>query len=351
MILENYFSLITHLLAKSKGLILLLLLGLTLLTNCGKPNEAESLFPEDISGGYKVVSKFITAGYSQDLLIKDSLVYIAQGEGGLMIVNVADPKNPKTVSITSEDVRGYSTKIAIKDSAIYLAAGSFGVTVLNIARPETPIGTASNLSMKPAKNIYILGDYMFTAVSEQGVKIAEVSFPTQPDIRGGVQTTGFGQGVATNVDSSYLLVANGELGLEIFDISNFQGGFGIYPQVGWTDTPGYAEAVIVSENESIAFMACGVGGLQIIDFSDTSDVHIIGSYDGVGYAKELNYHSQRIYMTAELGGLQIIDVSDLTKPSLIGMIETEFALGVDNDENYIYVADEDEGLIIISIPD
>ena len=45
-----------------------------------------------------------------------------------------------------------------------------------------------------------------------------------------------------------------------------------------------------------------------------------------------------------LGGLQIIDVSDVTAPKLLGAVETKFALGLDMDENYIYLADEDEGI-------
>ncbi|MCX6234779.1 MAG: hypothetical protein NT175_08650 [Bacteroidetes bacterium] len=332
-----------------KKLFIWLLSGLLLLMGCGKPIDPESLKPGD--GGYKIVKRFPTSGYAQDVLKKDSLLYIAQGEGGLIIVNVADPKNPQTVSVTTEDVRGYSTKIAMKDSVVYLAAGSFGVTVLDVGDPVVPIVTVSNLNMKPARNFRILGNFMFTAISEQGVSISEISYPTQPDIRGGISTTGYAYGLTTTADSNYLLVACGEMGLSIFDISDFQEGFGVYPTVGWCDTPGCAEAITVLDNESVAFMACGTAGLQIIDYSDTSNVYIVGSYNSGGYAKDLLYNNQRIYLTTETRGLQIIDVSDVTEPYLIGLLETAYALGLDMDEKYIYVADEDEGLIIISIPD
>lgn len=80
-------------------------------------------------------------------------------------------------------------------------------------------------------------------------------------------------------------------------------------------------------------------------------MHIVGSFDGGGYAKEILLKDDLIYMTVELGGLQIIDVSNAADPYLVGTIETEFALGVDVDDDYVYVADEDEGLIIIEIPD
>lgn len=328
----------------------LLLSVIGLLWSCGKPTTPENIIPPDVSGGYKIVTKYPTSGYAQDVLKKDDLLYLAQGEGGLEIVNVSNPENPETVSITSEGVRGYSIKVAMLDTVVYLAAGSFGVTVIDVADVLDPIVTAANTSMKPAKNLHIMGNYLFTAVSEIGVKISDVSYPSQPDPRGDINTIGFAYAVATSADSNYLFVACGEMGLEIIDISDFQQGYPIYRQVGWVDTPGKAEAVTLLEEESLAFMACGTSGLQIINYADTNNIHIVGSIDVAGYVKDLIYKDHKIYQTAELAGLQIIDVSDATEPKLIGVVETEFALGLDMDDHYIYVADEDEGLIVVSIP-
>jgi hypothetical protein len=328
-----------------------LISGLILLAACGKPTNPESLIPDDISGGYKIVKVFPTPGYAQDVLKKDSLLYIAQGEGGLLIVSVDDPVNPHIVSQTTDGVRGYSSKLAMKDSVIYLAAGTFGVSVVNAANPASPFVTVSNLGMKPARDFLILGNYMFTAVSEQGVNIAEISYPTQPDIRGGLTTTGYAYGLTCSADSNYLFAACGEMGMSIYDISNFQEGFGIYPQVGWCDAPGDAESIWILDDRKIAFLACGTGGLQIMDYSDTSNIFIAGSYDSIGYAKELIYSNNLIYITMETYGLQVIDVTDISKPKLIGMVRTSYALGLCKDDKYIYVADETDGLIIISIPD
>ena len=334
--------------------LFVMLLGLVFLMSCGKPTDPESLNPlkpEDNTGGYTIVNRFQTSGYAQDVVKKDNLLYIAQGEGGLMIVNVDDPENPQTVSNTSEGVRGYSNKITMKDSVVYLAAGSFGVTVLNVIDPNAPVVTASNTSMKPARNFHIMGNYLFTAISEQGVNISEISYPLDPDPRGTTTTSGYARGLTTTADSNYLIVACGEMGLSMFDISDFQQGFGIYPRVGWCDTPGYTEAVTILDDVSIAFMACGTAGLQIVDYSDTTNIYIVGSFDNGGYAKDLMYDDELIYMTTELNGLQIIDVSEVAQPKLIGSIETEYALGLDIDENYVYVTDEVEGLIVISKPD
>ncbi|MCW8811866.1 MAG: hypothetical protein OQK64_12985, partial [Ignavibacteriaceae bacterium] len=92
------------------------------------------------------------------------------------------------------------------------------------------------------------------------------------------------------------------------------------------------------------------GGLVIADYSDTNDVKIVGSFSTGGYAKEVFYQNNKVYVATELRGLQIIDVSNVTSPFLIGTVETEYALGLTADDKYIYVADEKEGLIVVSTP-
>ncbi len=315
---------------------------------CAKPNDPESLTQS--SGGYAIVSKLATTAYAQDVEVRDSLAYIVQGEGGLLIVNVADRARPRIVAACQEGVRGYSYKLAIKDTVVYVAAAAFGVNVVNVRNPLAPVAAASNVAIKPAKSFSVFGNYLFTSISESGVKIADITVPSQPDIRGGIQNPGYAQAITTTSDSAYLLVACGEMGLALFDIRDMQGGFGFYPQVGWTDVPGYAVDVVTMGSRPIAFVACGRGGVQVVDFSDTAHVRVIGSYATGGYAKEIAYRNNRVYVTTELRGLQVLSVEDPAAPKLVGVIDTEFALGLAVDQQYVYVADEDEGLIIISIP-
>jgi hypothetical protein len=224
--------------------------------------------------------------------------------------------------------------------------------VLDISDPYFPTVTVSNYGTKPAKGLHVLGNFLFTATSELGVRISDIHFPTQPDQLGGLTTIGYGYGSANTSDSAYLLVACGEMGLSVFDISDFGEGWGPYPLAGWCDTPGNAEAVAVSDVASIAFMACGNSGLQIIDFSDTTNYHIVGSFNYSGYAKALVYSDQKIYMAARKGGLQIIDVADLTQPKLIGKVDMEGAYGLFVEDRNgwvdIFVADEVEGLIVVT---
>lgn len=331
-----------------KILFAVLFLELVLLAGCGTPNDPESIIGGD--GGYKIASKFSTSGFAQDVVVKDTIAYVTQGEGGLMIINISDRKSPRELSSVIQNLKGYSNKVAVKDSVVYISAGAFGVSVVDAIDPFNPFITATNLALKPAKGFDIWGNFLFTAVGEYGFKISEISYPTQPDIRGETPAPGFAQAVFVSPDRNYLLVACGEMGFSLFNISELQSGWGIYPMAGWVDTPGYAEDVIAHPDLPYAFLACGTSGLYVVDYTDSANVKIIGSYSTGGYAKEVVYKDNKAYVTTGMRGLQIFDVSNITSPVRIGTVQTKLAKGLAIDDKYVYVADESEGLVIISIP-
>ncbi len=300
-------------------------------------------------GGYKIIGKCATTAFAQDVVVKDSVAYLAQGEGGLISINIANPKKPEVIS-TMTSIRGYTYKLTVVDSILFLASGTFGINSIDISNLSNPIFIANNRSVSPAKDFGIWSNFLFIATSEEGVRIADITYAAEPDIRGRLVTPGFAQGVAVSPDNKFAIVAGGETGLSFFDLSQLQNGYGEYSWFDLLDIPGYAENVAVNPVQKIAYVACGTAGLTIVDYSDSANVKVVGRFDTGGYAKELFYRNNKIYVTAELRGLQIIDVSNPASPVRIGTVQTLYAKGVTADDNYIYVADEDEGLIVISIP-
>ena len=323
--------------------------SLVLLASCGTPNEPESIFGGD--GGYKIVSKFMTFGSAQDVLVKDTIAYVTHGEGGLIILSVSDQKLPKELSnVTQQDLKGYCNKIASNDTLIFISAGAWGVSTIDVSNPLYPIVKSYNVPIKPAKGMDVMGEFLFTAIGEEGFQVAKIDAGYYLDPRGKTSTQGFAQAVCVTADTNYLLVACGEMGFTIHDISYLAGGQGEYTLIGWTDTPGYAEDVVSHPTLPYAFMACGTSGFYIIDYSDSANVRVVGSYSTQGYAKEIAYKDGKAYVTTGQRGLQIFDVSNVTAPVRIGTVETKLAMGLAVDDHFVYVADEQEGLVIISIP-
>lgn len=322
--------------------------ALILISGCGTPNDPESILGGD--GGYKIVGKYKTSGYAQDVVVKDSLAYIAQGEGGLEIINVANHSSPQLITNLIDGCRGYSSKIAMLDTIVYIASGTFGITVVNVSDPYFPYMTVNNRTIKPGKDFCIYKNFLLTAVSEEGIWISDISYPGYPDPRSQLESPGYAQGIACSSDSNYAIIAIGEMGLAFYDVSQLQTGSGSYPLVKVVDTDGYAENVCVNPDIPVAYVASGTGGLSMIDYSDSLNINLVGKFETGGYAKEVYYKSDKIFISTETRGIQIIDVSNPAAPFRIGTLQTSYAKGVTADDHYIYVADENEGLIIISTP-
>lgn len=331
------------------------LLCCALFFSCAKPTDPETLY---LSGGYTVVGRFATPGYAQDVEVRDTIAYVAQGEGGLAIVSIADRGNPRLLSICQEGVKGYSYKITLKDSTAYLAAGAYHVNTVNIGNPLQPSAYPAQ-GTRSTMDVQVFGTWLLASCGEYGLQVGDLGTapPGYVDFRGEISNPGYGHGMTTTADSMLLLTC-GEMGLAVYnlrDIGWYGGGLGggYDSRKGydaWTDLPGYAVDVTTMGNQPIAFVACGTAGVYVVDFADSGHARVIGAYGTGGYAKEVAYQNNRLYVTTELRGLQILSVADPASPQLIGAIHTSYAVGVAVDEHYVYVSDETEGLIVVAIP-
>ncbi len=321
--------------------------------SCAKPVDPESLTPG--TGGYSIVARVPTPGSAQDVEVMDTLAFVAQGEGGLAVVSVADGARARILSICIDGVRGYSYKLARRDSIIYIAAGGFGINTINVARPDTAAFVAHYGGASSTTDVEVFGTWLLEAKGEAGLRFDALAGvdPGYVDARGSILGPGYARGMAITADSTLALTC-GEMGLAIYDLRDIGRVEGFYDSGkrydAWIDLPGYAVDVAVPENQKIAYVACGTAGVQVVDFSDTANVRVIGSYATRGYAKEIAYKDRRVYVTTELRGLQILSVENPAAPTLVGVVGTSYALGLAVDQRYVYVADQDEGLVIVAIP-
>lgn len=315
-----------------------LVLATLLIASCGKPNS-----PEDYTGGYEISGSIATYGDANAVVVDGNYAYVTQGEGGLAVFNVSNPKTPILVTNVSDNMDGYSTKVIKKDNFLYIAAGTGGINRVDITDPTNPIPLNRDVNGKIV-DIQFMDDYLISAASESGYKVTYVT-ADYFDARGTIDTNGFAKGLTITADNSKLFVATGEMGLSLYDISNFEDGYGEYPVLSSVNLPGYAENVVLNQAKQVAFVSCGAGGLQVIDYSDSANIKIVGTYDCAGYAKDLVYENNKLYVTAS--GLQVYDVSTPADPKILGIVDSEYAYSLALDSDNIYVADKEQGLLII----
>jgi hypothetical protein len=319
-----------------------------------------STSPEDIAqeagGGYTVLAKLRSTGYAQDVIVVDSFAYIAQGQGGIAIADVGDPRNPKVLSELLYEVPGYSRKVAYtKDSTgtevIYSADGGYGVASVDVTDKLHPRVPKGNLGFKPAVSLFVFKNFLCVMENANGMGITLFSDPKYPEMENKVDFSlpGFGRGACMSSDSAHALLAIGEGG---FIMLNFAVTAGEVSDTlsGRLDLPGTAEDIAIKPGTSYAFLACGPAGLQVVDYADTAHVKRVGSFAAEGFAMSVCVAGETAYLATQSQGVQMIDISDVTSPRRIGMVKTKDVRGVDVRDGYVYAADRYEGLIIIKIP-
>jgi hypothetical protein len=324
-----------------------LLIIMVLNYSCRKAKKPESLYND---GGYEVLSTFRTPGYSKDLVADGKYCYIAQGEGGLAVVNISNPTHPVLTASIDKGLRGNSIRVAKDSNIVYLTAGSFGFSSVDVSNPDTPLVITANINMKTSTSAIIRNKFLFATVSERGVDIAKIDRTGSPDIRGTIKTQGYAQAVAVTTDFQKMFVACGEMGIEVFDISDFKDGYGPYPLLSRVSITGYSSAIALNEKAKMVLVGCEWYGLKVYDYSNANALKLLGTFDTDTKLLEMKFDYPYAYLCLGKGGFQIVDLSVPASMYSIAYMKIPNAIGVDFDGRYIYIATNEGGITVVKKP-
>jgi hypothetical protein len=295
---------------------------------------------------FKIVATYQTMGYARDVFVRNDTAFVAQGEGGLAVLDLTDEEHP--VLIGEEDAHGNAIGIVVADSFARLAVGKNGVSSILISDPQIPVwqSLAAAGEDNAGDLVYVSppGDtmsYIYAAERDEGMWIMQVipGYPGFPVPFWPFNVQGYESGLSLNYP--YLFIGCGELGLSIVDISKVT-----EPQVvGHCDTKGYATGVFVQD--TLAYVADGREGIQIIDVSDVTAPNLVGTFPAEDDAKSVFVRGDTAFFADENNGFVVIDVSDPALPQYLGGTVTSNAETVWIEDDYAVVADRYDGILIV----
>lgn len=280
--------------------------------------------------------------FVEDVVVSDTLAYVAAGGAGLRVVNISDPTHP--VEIGKWDSPGYAEGVAVAGSTVYLADGPYGLWVVDVSDPAQPQKVGSAYDMNYAFEVAVSGHYAYIAAAGAGLLIADVSDPAHPVEVASLDTPGYAYGVAISGTLSY--IADAWEGLRVVNVSD-----PAHPvEMGACDTPGWALNVAVAG--STAYVADGASGMRIVDLSDPAHPHEVGAYEVDGLARRVAVAGSMVYVADQHNGLRTLDVTDPSDPPQVSLFSQMMrARRVAVAGKYAYVAAEFQGLRVIDISD
>ena len=313
-----------------------LLTAFFVLLMCGRPDVIIEEMHE-----FTIVGVCSLPGYGQDIQIVDHIAYVADGQGGLQIVNIADPES---TFIMSEYITPRSAEaIAVRDTLAFVGVASDnGLFVIGITDPtnctfvaQDPQGSQHCIAAPPDDSLYVyIAAHDFFIIED----CSNPSFPYAIEMKA---TPGNARGVFVLNSRAYVVCE--QMGLYIYDITRPDSAVTL---LGSIDTPSNARNVFVRDD--YAYIADGRTGLVIVDVSTPETPVMVSTCDTPEYAQDIYIHGTNAYVADHEGGLQVIDVSDPLQPMFYGEMETPYAQGVYVANDLVYIADRDWGVVIIA---
>jgi hypothetical protein len=303
---------------RSFPLIVTLLVLLSILAGAGRlPARAQSqaaieaAIPEllgQVGGGaYAMVF--------QDLYGTSDRLFLGIGPR-LYIFNV-DTYNPvdpiPSLIGVSDLLPGIIRDVAIVGTRAYVALGEHGLGIINLANLAAPVVMTVYDTPGYANGLWMTAEYAYVADGASGVLILRITDPTAIEEMGSYDTPGSARDLL--ISEGYAFVADGPSGLRVLSVDLFT-----LTEVAGLDTAGYAEAVTLMSN--FVYLSAGEAGLQVIKIPTPDAPGLEGSCDTPGYAQSAMYFGGSVYVADGEGGLRVINVVDKAHPTETGFYDT-----------------------------
>ncbi len=253
-----------------------------------------------------LVATYATTHFSQGMDVSGNYAYVANGNDGLVAIDISDPVHPSLVD--SYNTPAYAYDVTVEGNYAYVAdnSGTGGVIIIDISNPSSLTLVGNYDTPGSTVDIAIQGNYAYVADYEHGVHVLDISNPASPTLVGTYDTPHYAWGIT--IDGDHAFVGDWGSGVIVLDISNPANP----TEVGSYNTPGNAWNVAVSGD--IAYVADGGAGIQVLDISDPTNPVLIGNYPTPGEALNCTVEGNYVYIADATHFVYILDVADPTTP-------------------------------------
>ncbi len=259
----------------------------------------------------------------------------------LVVLNISSSVSP--IEVGSIEISGGQVEdIDITESKAYVAAGGAGLRIMDISAPTNPKEIGFVNTPGYAEGVAVKRQYAYVADGGAGLRVVDISDPSHPKESGFVYYLGYAFDV--EIVGNYAYVSGAGAGLRVVDISDPKRPI----ELGGYDTPGYAYGLTVLGNT--AYVADGWEGFRVIDVSNPRSPSEIGFYKTPGWSFDVVVVGNTAYVADAFAGVRMIDVSNQSNPVEIGAYDQHVNVhdvAVIND--LVYLADRRGGLRVVQV--
>ncbi|MBD3170406.1 MAG: hypothetical protein GF307_13055 [candidate division Zixibacteria bacterium] len=260
----------------------------------------------DVSNPYNIAfiaNIAITGNSALGITHSGNFVFIAEGTGGVSAWDVSDTKDPQFLDIY--DTPGNAVNVEYDNTkGIVYCADTEALQVVGFNEANGQLTPLARLNYTSAVNALALnGDYIHLAVAD-GIKVVDVSNPSNPSFTGGNYSTDTRvKGIASIGSEDY--IAEGAGGIAILSIVSPDNLEFI---ADYNSPPDAAEDVAIESisGGKIVYIADGAEGLTVARYTESSDdIEALDQFDTQGSFNDIIFNDGLLY-AADRNSLRIM---------------------------------------------
>jgi hypothetical protein len=257
--------------------------------------------------------------------------YVADGSGGIAVIDVTNPWEPRAVTIieTSEFVQD----VEIFNNRLYISERSEGLVIYDLSSPENPVRMGSRVTPGKASRVVLQGEYAYIADHNRGLRIINIANPFDPREYGFFDLpTQVKDLVIAGNGFAYLI--DGVAGMWTVSLGDRRNPI----PVNFLDTPGEPTGLDLG-NDGRLYIADGSKGLHVVDIT-TNPINptILATYGDLTDVRAVKFKDGFAYIAGGREGFPVLDMSDLANITRTGFFGTDgYALNIDIAGNYAYI--------------
>jgi hypothetical protein len=275
---------------------------------------------------------------AEDVSVLGKYAYLADGPGGLTVVDVSNPSNPSIVRTVPTT---YAFRVYVHEGLLYLCDGPDGMKVYDLKDPSNPAQTFS-MDSNWASGIEFVANRLYLADYYNGMLVFDTTYPAVPNL-----VAGTAEYKLRDLSASGTMLAGVDpsSGLQTFSLNESgipTGGFTVVDRPGnYEDLISYKKNAYVARNDdsskieifcvtdattvtmmkdikpamfiegmtafnNLLFVACGEAGVFAYDMSKPDDLTLQWTLPTSGYARRARIYNGLVYV-AEMNGLGIYE--------------------------------------------
>ncbi len=264
---------------------------------------------------------------ARDLLTYKGLAFLASGEQGLEIVDLAS-EPPR--SLTVVPLPGDSCSVARHEQTLYVASIDQGVQILDISKPEQPRAIGAIRGCDSAYRVRISQGRAFALsttrrrpLSPGGrggatskLQIYDLAVPHTPVLLG-EKELGY-KAVNMTITGNRVYLACNQEGMVIIDARDPRSPREVATAALPWPQQGFAHSRDIAVRDGFAYVANGSEGVQVYDVVNPQQPNLVASLKTPGFANVLALSGNSLYVSDNAKSLLRIDVSEPARSRIAG---------------------------------